>query len=346
MPSIRSTVHRRRLAVWAGLLVLYLVWGSTYLGIRVAVETIPPFVMAASRFLVAGLVLMGWSMAREGRSFRWPTARQWRDTFIVGALLLGGGMGLVAWGEQTVPSGITALIIAVMPVWVAVLGRLFFGERLPRAAIAGIAIGLAGVAILVGPSDNPVERFAPAGIAALIVSPICWSSGSLFSAHRAQLPQQPLVATGGQMLSGAIMLTIFAVLTGEPSRFEPRAVSAASFGALVYLTVIGSLVAFTTYVALLRIAPLPLIATYAYVNPVVAVVLGWLILAEPLTPRTLVAGAVIVFAVALIITSRSRMRQPEPVPNARSTEDAAPPPAHGTDAQPRTATGQAAAFDG
>jgi drug/metabolite transporter (DMT)-like permease len=345
MPSIRSSAGRGRLAIWAGLLILYVVWGSTYLGIRIAVETIPPFIMAASRFFVAGLVLMAWSIGRDGRSFRWPTARQWRDTFIVGALLLGGGMGLVAWGEQTVPSGITALLIALMPVWVAVLGRLFFREKLPRAAIAGVAIGLAGVAILVGPSDNPVERFAPAGIAALIVSPICWSSGSLFSAHRAQLPQQPLVATGGQMLSGAIVLTLFALITGEPSRFDLATVSPASFGALVYLTVIGSLVAFTTYVALLRIAPLPLIATYAYVNPVVAVVLGWLVLAEPLTPRTLVAGAVIVFAVALIITARSRMRQPEPSP-AIATDDTAATTVRGTDGQPRTTAGRTAALDG
>jgi drug/metabolite transporter (DMT)-like permease len=345
MPSISSPATRGRLAVWGGLLILYVVWGSTYLGIRVAVETIPPFLMAGSRFLVAGLVLMAWSIAREGRSFRWPTARQWRDNSIVGALLLGGGMGLVAWGEQTVPSGIAALVIALMPVWVAVLGRVFFGETLPRVAIAGIAIGLAGVAILVGPSDNPVERFAPAGIAALIVSPICWSSGSLFSAHRAQLPEQPLVATGGQMLSGAIVLTLFALITGEPSRFDLASVSTASLGALVYLTLIGSLVAFTTYVALLRIAPLPLIATYAYVNPVVAVVLGWFILAEPLTPRTLVAGAVIVFAIALIITSRSRMRQPGAAPEAIPAR-AGFAPAPDSDALPRSATGRAGAFDG
>jgi len=310
MPSVTTRLPSRRVLLWAGLLVLYLVWGSTYLGIRIAVESIPPFSMAAIRFFIAGAVLLGWSIAREGRDFRWPSRREWRDTVIVGALLLGGGMGMVAWGEQTIPSGITALLIAMMPVWVAVLGRVAFGERLPRAAIVGVAVGLVGVAILVGPSDNPVERFAPAGIAALIVSPICWASGSLFSAHRAQLPAQPLVATGGQMLAGSIVLASFALATGEPARLHPEAVSSASLAALAYLTVIGSLVAFTTYGWLLRIAPLPLIATYAYVNPVVAVILGWLVLAEPLTPRTIVAGAVIVFAVALIITARGRMRGP------------------------------------
>jgi drug/metabolite transporter (DMT)-like permease len=313
MPTVATRRPSRRVLLWAGLLVLYLVWGSTYLGIRIAVETIPPFIMAASRFFLAGVVLFGWSIAREGRTFRWPSRREWRDTFIVGALLLGGGMGMVAWGEQTIPSGITALLIALMPVWVAVLGRVAFGERLPRAAIVGVAVGLVGVAILVGPSDNPVERFAPAGIAALIVSPICWASGSLFSAHRAELPGQPLVATGGQMLAGSLVLALLALVTGEPGRLHPETVSAESLGALAYLTVIGSLVAFTTYGWLLRIAPLPLIATYAYVNPIVAVILGWLVLAEPLTPRTIVAGAVIIFAVALIITARGRMRGPAEV---------------------------------
>jgi drug/metabolite transporter (DMT)-like permease len=310
MPTLASRLPPRRVMLWAGLLVLYFVWGSTYLGIRIAVVSIPPFIMAATRFFIAGLVLLSWSIAREGRDFRWPSRREWRDTFIVGALLLGGGMGLVAWGEQTIPSGITALLIAMMPVWVAVLGRVVFGETLPRAAVVGVAVGLAGVAILVGPSSDPVERFAPAGVLALIVSPICWSSGSLFSAHRAKLPVQPLVATGGQMLAGGLVLTTLALLTGEPGRLDLAAISKESFAALVYLTIVGSLVAFTTYVWLLRVAPLPLIATYAYVNPVVAVILGWLVLREPLTPRTLVAGAVIVFAVALIITARSRMRGP------------------------------------
>jgi drug/metabolite transporter (DMT)-like permease len=310
MPTVATRTPSPRVLLWAGLLVLYLVWGSTYLGIRIAVESIPPFTMAATRFFLAGVVLLGWSIAREGRDFRWPSRREWRDTIVVGALLLGGGMGMVAWGEQTIPSGITALLIALMPAWVAVLGRVAFGERLPRAAVVGVGVGLAGVAILVGPSDNPVERFAPAGIAALIVSPICWASGSLFSAHRARLPAQPLVATGGQMLAGSCVLALFALVTGEPGRFRPEAVSTESLVALAYLTVVGSLLAFTTYGWLLRIAPLPLIATYAYVNPVVAVILGWLVLQEPLTPRTVLAGAVIVFAVALIITARGRMRGP------------------------------------
>ena len=152
MPSTVPASAPRDGRVWLGLLTLYLVWGSTYLGIAIAVETIPPFLMAGVRFLTAGLILLAWSMAREGGAFVPPTRRQWRISAIVGSLLIGGGMGLVAFGEQTVPSGITALLIAMMPVWVAVLGRIFLGERLPRPAVVGIVVGFVGVAILIGPS--------------------------------------------------------------------------------------------------------------------------------------------------------------------------------------------------
>jgi drug/metabolite transporter (DMT)-like permease len=312
-PTASSRAPRipSRALIWTGILVLYFVWGSTYLGIRVAIDTIPPFVMAGVRFVTAGLVLLGWSMLRDRDAFVWPTAREWRDTTIVGGLLLLGGMGLVSWGEQTVPSGIAALMVAMMPVWVAVLSWLFLRERLAPAAIVGIVIGIAGVAILVGPDGAPADKADPSGVLALILSPISWAIGSIYSANRARLPQQPLVATGGQMLAGGVLLTLVGLISGEWARFSPTAVSLDSLLALAYLTVIGSLLAFTTYGWLLRVAPLQFIATYAYVNPVVAVILGVLILNEPLTPRTLIAGAVIVFAVALIITARGRMRAPE-----------------------------------
>jgi drug/metabolite transporter (DMT)-like permease len=310
MPN-RTSPRPDRGAIWLGLLVLYVVWGSTYLGIAIAVDTIPPFIMAAIRFVLAGLVLLTWSVARGGRSFAAPTRREWRDSAIVGALLLGGGMGMVAWGEQTIPSGITALLIAMMPVWVAILGRIFLGERLPRLAVVGIVVGFAGVAILVGPTAlGTAGALDPAGLAAIIISPIAWSIGSLFASHRAVLPRQPLVSTGAQMLTGGLVLAGMAAVTGEFGRFEPAAVSAESFWALVYLTVIGSLLAFTAYGWLLRVAPLPFIATYAYVNPVVAVILGAIVLSEPIDLRTLVAGAVIVVAVALIVTARGRMHAP------------------------------------
>jgi drug/metabolite transporter (DMT)-like permease len=310
MPTSHARAASRG-RLWLGLLVLYIVWGSTYLGIAVAVETIPPFLMAAIRFAMAGLVLLTWSVVRARGSFAMPSLHEWRDSAVVGALLLGGGMGMVAWGEQTIPSGIAALIIALMPVWVAIFGRLFFGERLPGVAIVGIIVGFVGVGILVGPTIvGETGALDPLGLAALLISPISWTAGSLYASHRATLPQQPLVATGLQMLCGAGVLSVMALLSGEPARFDPAAISRESLLALGYLTVIGSLLAFTVYGWLLRVAPLPWIATYAYVNPVVAVILGTAILNEPLDPRTLVAGAVIVGAVALIVTARSRMQAP------------------------------------
>ena len=310
MPTPEPPASRRP-PIWPGMLVLYVVWGSTYLGIAIAVDTIPPFLMAATRFLIAGLVLLAWSVAREGRAFRLPSAREWRDSAIVGALLLGGGMGMVAFGEQTVPSGITALFIALMPVWVAVLGRIFLGERLPRLAVVGIVLGFAGVAILIGPSAfGGTGALAPLGLAAILISPISWSSGSLFASHRAVLPSRPLVATGAQMVSGGLVLLAMAGVSGEVGGFRIEAISTDSLIAMVYLTVIGSLLAFTAYGWLLRVAPLPLIATYAYVNPVVAVILGALVLGESIEMRTLVAGVVIIFAVAVIVTARGRMQAP------------------------------------
>ena len=308
-----SPLPTRRLFLVAGLLVLYIVWGSTYLGIAVAVRTIPPFFMAAIRFALAGAILLGWSMAREGRTFSLPSRREWRDSIIVGTLLLGTGMGFVSLGEKTVPSGITALLIGMMPVWVAIFGRVFLGERLPALAMVGIAIGFAGVAILVGPSAfGGSGALDPVGLLAIIISPMSWAAGSLFASHRAILPSRPLVATGAQMLAGAAVLVVLGVVHGEVGQLHLDSITPDSIVALVYLTAIGSLLAFTTYGWLLRVAPLPFIATYAYVNPVVAVILGAVVLGEPIEPRTLVAGAVIVTAVALIVTTRGRMRTPAP----------------------------------
>jgi drug/metabolite transporter (DMT)-like permease len=313
MPTKPAARTVDRGPLWVGMLVLYIVWGSTYLGIAIAVETIPPFIMAAIRFALAGAVLLAWSLLRARGSFVFPTRREWRDSTLVGALLLGGGMGMVAWGEQTIPSGIAALLIAMMPVWVAIFGRAFLGERLPRLAIVGIVVGFVGVAILVGPTIlGQAGALDPLGLGALIVSPIAWSLGSLYASHRAILPKLPLVATSAQMLAGSVVLAGLALATGEFGRFDAAAVSGDSLAALAYLTVIGSLLAFTVYGWLLRVAPLPLIATYAYVNPVVAVILGAAVRQEPIDPRTLVAGAVIIGAVALIVTARGRLRTPLP----------------------------------
>lgn len=292
-------------AIWAALITLYVVWGSTYLGIAIAIETIPPYLMAAVRFLIAGVLLFGWSYVRGDWSANRPTRREWRDSFIVGTLLLSGGMGLVAWAEQTVPSGITALLIALMPAWVAVLGRIFFNQRIVPLIALGIVIGLGGVAVLVAPSAS--GSLDPTGLAAVLVSPILWGSGSLYSAHRAQLPRAPLLATAMQMLCAGVVSGIIALALGEVGRFEPAAVSVASLVGLAYLIVVGSIVGFGAYVWLLRVAPLPKVATYAYVNPVVAFILGAIVLGEPIALRTAIAAAIIIFAVALIVTARGRM---------------------------------------
>ncbi|HEX7345697.1 MAG TPA: EamA family transporter [Candidatus Limnocylindrales bacterium] len=329
-PSSRRATPDRR-AVALGMAILYTVWGSTYLAIAVAVETLPPFLMAAARFGLAGLLLLTWVALRDRAALRWPTRRELRDSTIVGGLLLGGGMGGVAWGEQTIPSGIAALLIGMMPVWVAIFGLTFYGERLPRIAVVGIVVGFVGVGILVGPTAfGETGALDAAGLLAILISPIAWSLGSLFATHRADLPRHPLVATGFQMLTGAVVLAIMSLIASEPGGFHATAVSVPSFLAFLYLTIIGSVVAFTTYGWMIRVAPLPLVTTYAYVNPVVAVILGAIVLHEPIEPRTILAGGVIVLAVALIVTARGRMVRPAdasgvttpPAPTARPASPA------------------------
>jgi drug/metabolite transporter (DMT)-like permease len=305
------------LAVWAGILVLYVVWGSTYLGMKVAMDTLPPFMMGAFRFIPAGLLLTGGVALRHRRTIRRPTLAGIRDASIVGIALLLGGTGLVAWGEQTIPTGIAALLIGLVPMWLAIFGRVLFGDRVPVLAAVGIAVGLVGVGILAWPSGD-VGELDPAGLAALVVSPMCWSLGTLYATKRAVLPAPALLSTGIQMIAGGITFLVVAVVTGQAAEVDLGAVSGTSWFGIGYLIFVGSLVGFTTYAWLLTVAPIGRIATYAYVNPVVAVFLGWLVLGEPLTIRTVIASAVIVGAVALIVTARGRAsrvpRQPAPSP--------------------------------
>ena len=307
MPNRDPARPASAVLVWTAILILYVVWGSTYLGIRVAVVTIPPFVMGAVRFGIAGLVVLAAvAIARRGAFVR-PTGRELRDCAIIGTCFMFGGMGLVSWGEQTVPSGITGVLIAMMPVWVAVYGRVLLRERLPALAIVGIVIGMIGVVVLVGQGVAVEGSLDPAGIAALVLSPMIWAAGSTFAARRARLPSDPFLATGLEMLSGSVVLAVAAVLSGELVSFRPADVSANAVLATAYLTVVGSLVAFTAFVWVIRHAPLPLVTTYAFVNPVIAVFLGWLLLHEAVGPVQLIAGAIIVAGVALIIVARSRM---------------------------------------
>ena len=316
------------LAVWIGILVLWVVWGSTYLGMKLAMDSMPPFVMGAARFIPAGVLLTILVIAWNRGRVPMPTGRQLLDAAIVGTLLLVGGTGLVAWGEQTIATGIAALLIALVPMWLAIFGRVLFREPVPGIVAAGIVVGLAGVAILAWPAGG-MGDLDPAGLAALLVSPISWSIGTLYAARRAVLPAPALLASGFEMIVAGLAFLVLATLTGEWAGFDIAAVSTTSWLGIAYLVVVGSLVGYTTYAWLIQVAPLSRVSTYAYVNPVVAVILGSLFLAEPFTPRTIVASVVIVAAVVLIVTGRGRATranadEPEPVTAAAAV--AAPSP--------------------
>jgi drug/metabolite transporter (DMT)-like permease len=299
------------LALALNLAIIYVIWGSTYFGIAIAIETMPPFLMASIRFAIAGLILVAFDLWRHPEARRMPSRRQIIDTIIVGGLLLGIGNGFVTYGELTVPSGIAAILIAMIPLWFAIFGWLYFREKLPRIVVLAIVIGFAGTALLVAPTGDGANSFDLVGIVILLLAPIGWSHGSIYSARKAKLPPSPLTASGLQMLAGAWVTFIEALVINEPSRFHPEQISMASILAVVYLVIFGSMVAFTTYAWLLRNAPLSLVGTYAYVNPVVAVALGTIFLAEPISLRTIIASGIILTAVAIIVTARGRLASDE-----------------------------------
>ncbi|GAC1517373.1 MAG: drug/metabolite exporter YedA [Gemmatimonadaceae bacterium] len=290
-----------RAKVIAAFLAIYLIWGSTYLAIRFAVETLPPFLMVGVRFLVAGTLLYAWSRLRGARA---PTLIQWRSAAIIGGLLLMVGNGGVVWAEQRLPSGLTALLV-VVPFWMVVLEWVRPRGRRPSGAVlAGLALGLAGLALLVGPDAfHGVGTVDPVGAVVVVFASLAWAGGSLYS-RSAPLPASPLLTTGMEMLAGGALLTIGAIALGEPRTLHPALVSARSLGALLYLITFGSLLGFTAYVWLLKVAAPAKVATYAYVNPVVAVYLGWALAGEAVSPRTGIAAAIIIAAVALITLER------------------------------------------
>jgi drug/metabolite transporter (DMT)-like permease len=293
------------LAIWSALGIVYLVWGSTYLAIAIVVQTLPPLLSAGIRFLAAGLVLVAWIVARRGvRAFR-PTRDQLVAAGTVGLLLLVGGNGLVVLAERTVPSGLTALMVASTPLWIILLRRIT-GDRLPLSTAIGVVVGFGGVAFLVIPRGAS-GQLDPLGVLMLMGATLCWASGTFLS-PRLRLPSDALTNTGLQQLTGGVALLALGLLSGEAGHIDPATFSTRSIVALVYLVVFGSLVAFTAYGWLLQHAPVSLVATYAYVNPVVAVILGFLILAEPITPSIVIGAAIIVGSVAYIV-SREGARQ-------------------------------------
>jgi drug/metabolite transporter (DMT)-like permease len=287
---------------------VYLIWGSTYLGIRFAIETLPPFLMAGTRFIVAGSLLYGYLRFKKGAPA--PTRLQWRNMTVVGALLLLGGNGLVTIAEQHVASGLAALLISGTPIWIAVLSWLFFGGLRPAGRLAvGLLGGLIGVILLIGPTDIIQGKGVdPFGIVLLLMAELCWSFGSLYS-RKVDVPKDSLVATGMEMLAGGTLLFIAGTITGEWGKLDLAIVSLNSTVALAYLTIFGSLIAYSAYIWLLQATTPARATTYAYVNPVVALFLGWALADEPLNARTIVAAAIIIASVVMITTYQAEVSE-------------------------------------
>lgn len=298
-----------KIRIWIPLLAIYLIWGSTYLAIRFAVETIPPFLMAATRFLIPGILLFGWRrLAGDPK----PSRIEWRSTIIIGLLLLLGGNGGVTWAEQYIPSGIAALIIGSVPLWIIVLNFIRpEGRHLNKKILFGAILGFIGIAILIGPTQivGHSEKVNPLGLITILAAAVLWSAGSLYS-RNAPMPASPLMTTGMEFLAGGFGLLLMGTITGEFSQINIPSISLKSILSLVYLITFGSLVGFVAYTWLLRNAPISLVSTYAYVNPLIAILIGNRFAKEVLNLRILVAAVIIIGSVFLINTTILKSKSP------------------------------------
>ncbi len=306
-----------RWLIIAAFAAIYFIWGSTYLFIGFAVKTIPPHITAASRFVFAGLALYAFL---RWRGVPAPKLIHWRSAIIVGVLLLALGNGSVSTAETLLPTGLAALVIALVPLWMVLLEWLRPGGSKPHnGVLAGVTLGLIGMALLIGPSSFGLDRpLNPIGVVILISASLSWATGSVYSRH-APLPESPLMLTAMEMIAGSCVLLLMSVGLGEWSQFRLQDVSPLSLGSLIYLTLFGSLLAFSAYVFLLQVSSPAKVSTYAYINPVVAVFLGWLLNGEVITPLTLIASATIIVAVAIITYFQTRpMPKPEPTPRTAS----------------------------
>jgi len=283
---------------------VYVVWGSTYLAIRIGVESFPPLILAGLRHLIVGLFLYP---ALRGKTGIRPTGANWRTAVVTGALLLFVGNGGVSWAEQTVPSGITALLVATVSLWLVIVDWLRPGGVKPAPRVAmGILMGFAGLALLVGPAHlGGSERVDPRGAAVLVVASLAWACGSLYSKH-GRMPSSAMLGIAMQSLAGGVILLIAGLFAGEFHPLHLGAISLRSWLALAYLIVFGSGIGFSAYIYILHNSTAARVATYAFVNPVVALFLGWLIAGETITLRTAIAAAVILTAVILVITAPHR----------------------------------------
>jgi len=290
--------------VWLALGTVYVVWGSTFIALAIAVRDLPPLLAMSMRHVVAGAALLAFALPRGDREGDRIGRPQVRAALVFGGFLFLLGHGGLAWAQQTVPAGVAALLVGSIPIWMALLDRVAFGRRLSRSAYAGFVLGFVGLAFLVDPfGAGSVDRL---GAVVIILSALAWASGSLYS-RDASLPKRPLVSAGLASVCGGVLLLAGSVVTGELGR---ATFSTEALLAVGYLVVIGSFVGFTAYVWLLRSAPMSVVATYAYVNPVVAVFLGWLLLGEDVTVQVVVAGGAVLVAVALILRASGAALEP------------------------------------
>ena len=301
----------------AAFLTIYLIWGTTFLGIRIAVETIPPFMMAGLRFFLAGGMMLPILLARGGC---WPSRLHWRSATIAGGLMLGGGIGLLSFAERRIPSGLAALVVATIPVWITLLEWLGFGGKRPSAQIfVGLGLGFGGALLLFVPAlGGEAAGFDLVGMGIVLLGAAIFASGSVYS-RRAALPEDTRIGTASEMLAGGALLLIVSVLVGEPARLDVATISLRSVGALAYLTVFGSIIGYTAYLWLLRRVEPAKVGTNFYVNPIVAVFMGWLVLGEAVTPWMLGAAAVILVGVAVINTARAGGKGAEGKTEARTS---------------------------
>lgn len=309
-----ADAHRGRAStlVLIAFALVYIVWGSTYLAIRIGIESFPPLLLAGTRHLITGLILYPLLRWKTGVQ---PTASHWRMSFITGFLLLFVGNGGVCIAERTVPSGVTALLVATVSLWMVLVDWLRpRGTRPVPQVIAGLILGFGGLALLVGPKNlGGSGRVDPLGVGILLIASLAWASGSVYSKHAGGLSGSPLLGAAMQSLSGGVALWIAGILSGEVRGFHFAAVTLRSWLALAYLIAFGSMVGFTAYIYMLKKSTATRVATYAFVNPVVALFLGWLLVGESITLRTVIAAAVILTAVLLVITAR----HPEQAPARR-----------------------------
>jgi drug/metabolite transporter (DMT)-like permease len=296
-----------RSRVIAAFVAVYIVWGSTYLAIRYAVATMPPLFMVGARFLVSGTLLYAWARWRGAPR---PTRVEWRDAAIAGLAMLCFGNGAVSWAEQRVPSGLAALLVAVVPLWMVIVDWVRPNGERPRASvIAGVVVGLAGIVVLVGPETLVGHgTLDTSAVIVLMVGSLSWALGSVYNRYGSR-PESAALSTGLQMLGGSAALILLGVAPGESTQLHVSQISAASWIGWIYLVTFGSLVGFTAYIYLLQAVSPAKASTYAYVNPIVAVFLGWAIAGETVTAQTLVAAAVILAGVGMITVGRSRARR-------------------------------------